>query len=329
MEYEVIIVGGGFAGLTAAIFASERGLKTLLISKNLGGQILLADKVTNYPGIKEISGVELIQKTLEQVKERNVEIKIEEVKGFEEKDGNYIVKTDKGEYLTKSIIIASGKIPRKLNIPGEDNFSGKFVHYSFIPSVEEVKGKIVAVVGGGNTALEVALRASKYANKVYLIHRRDKFRGFESLVEKVKGTENIEVLFNSVLKEIVGNEKIEKLVLKKTKVEEGKVIETEEKFEIRADYVIICIGFVPSSSIYKDFVKTNELGMIITDKLCQTFDPETGKIKKGVFAAGDVTDTPFKQLTVAAGEGTKAALQAYLYIKGRKIEGIFGSWHTS
>ncbi len=326
-EYELIIVGAGVAGLTSSIFALERGLKTLVISKDIGGQILLTDKITNYPGFKEISGAELVNRLFEQAKEKGIELVLEEVKGFEENDGKYIVKTDKDEYLAKAIIIASGKVPRKLDIPGEEKFFGKHLFYSFL-SPEKVKGKVVSVVGGGNTALENALRLSKYVEKVYLIHRRNWFRGFESLVEKVKQKENIEILYNSVLKEIKGNNRIEKLILGRTREENGNVVETGEKFEISSDYVVICIGFVPSSKIYKDFVKTNRFGMIVTDKLCQTFDPKTGEIKKGVFAAGDVTDTPFKQLTVAAGEGTKAALQAYLYIRGKKISGIFGSWHT-
>ncbi|MCD6371501.1 MAG: FAD-dependent oxidoreductase [Candidatus Aenigmarchaeota archaeon] len=327
-EFELVIIGGGFAGLTASIFASERGLKTIVLTKNIGGQILLSDRVTNYPGFKEISGRELIENLYKQVKSRNVDVRIEEVKEIRNAEEKYLIKTDKNEYLTKAIIIASGKIPRKLGIPGEDRFSGKYLFYSFIPSLEELKGKKVAVIGGGNTALEVCLKASEYAEKVFIIHRRSEFRGFESLAQKIKDKKNVELVMNAIPKEIIGKEKIEKLILEKTKVEEGKVIPTGEKFELEIDYIFVCIGFVPSTGILESFVKMNEYKMVEIDKFCRTFDPKTEEIKQGVFAAGDITDTPFKQLTVAAGEGTKAALQAYLYIKGIKGGPVISSWHS-
>ncbi len=316
--YDLIICGGGIAGLTAAIYALRRKMKTILITKEIGGQANWAEVIENYPGFKQIKGSELVKRIFEQALENGLKIAFEEVKGFEEKEGFYVVKTNKQEWKCKTIIIAMGKTPRKLNVPGEDKFLGKGVSYCATCDMPLFKDKVVAVIGGGNSALEAALLGSKFAKKVYLIHRRGEFRGFEELVERVKSKENIEIILWAIVKEIKGKDKVESIVLEKTKMEEGKIVGTGETFELKVDGIFIQIGLVIDPSPFKDFVKLDERNQIVITQKNETFYPDSDKIRPGVFAAGDITNVPFKQLVVAAGEGCKAALQAYNYLHGTK-----------
>lgn len=316
-EYDVIICGGGIAGLTAGIYAMRRKMKALLITKDIGGQANLAEKIENYPGFISVAGRDLIQKTYEQVKSFGLEVVFEDVQGFREENGKYIVKTNIAERKTKTVIIAMGKIPRKLRVPGEDKFIGKGVSYCATCDMPLFKDKTVAVIGGGNSALEAALLGSKFAKKVYLVHRRGEFRGFEELVEKVKSKKNVEIVLWAIPKEIKGEEKLDSIVLEKTKRdEEGKIVGTGETFELKVDGIFVEIGFEVDPTPIKDFVKLDERNQVIITSNCETFYPNSDKIRPGVFAAGDITNTPFKQLVIAAGEGCKAALQAYNYIHG-------------
>ncbi|OYT42418.1 MAG: hypothetical protein B6U78_01270 [Candidatus Aenigmarchaeota archaeon ex4484_224] len=326
-EFDVIVIGTGIAGLTASLFLAKNRIKTLAIGSMLGGQMILTDKITNYPGFKQISGKELLERILDQLKDLEIDLRKGIVEKIEESNGKFLVKTNVGEFLAKAVIIASGKNPRKLNVKNEDKFFGKGLAYTSLENYEILKDKVVAIVGGGNSAFEAVFNASKFAKKVYLIHRRNWFRAFKEYQEKAKKIENLEFLTSRIVKEIRGKEKVESLLLQKVKEENGKIVELNEFEELKVDFVLVCIGFESKIDWLKDLVKVDENNQIVIDNVCRTFYPNSEKIREGIFAAGDITNTPFKQLTIAASEGTKAALQAFLYLKGIKEVKRFGIWH--
>jgi len=304
--YDVIIVGAGPAGLTAAIYTSRRNLKTLVLGKGLSDQVSETPHIENYPGFEKIEGFKLIQLFEKQVKDFGVEVIFEEVVKITSKKNNFIVKTvTEKSYEGKTIILAFGKIPRTLNISGEKEFTGKGVSYCTTCDAPFFRDKIVAVIGGGNAALDGALLLSKIAKKVYLVHRRDEFRGFEAEVEKVKKRNNIELVLNHVAVEFKGDK-----VLKSLIVED---VNTKKRKELKVDGVFVEIGSEVKTDFVKNLVKLDKNNYIVINKNCETSRP-------GIFAAGDVTNTPFKQIVVAAGEGAKAGLNAYNYLHGLKAE---------
>jgi thioredoxin reductase (NADPH) len=309
MVYDVIIIGAGPAGLTAAIYTCRRKLKTLVLSKDLGGQALLASNVTNYPGFSSTSGFKLIRRFEKQARKFGAEIIYGEAQKVEERNGIFVVKTLDKEFEAKALILAFGKTPRSLNVPGEKEFVGKGISYCALCDLPLFEDRIVAVVGGGNSALEAALDATKIAKKVYLIHRREEFRAFEDLVEKIKKS-NVELVLNSVVKEFKGDKALSSMVVENLKTGEIK--------ELKVDGVFIEIGYETKTDWLKDFVKLDEYGQIVINNKCETFYPNSNEVKPGVFACGDVTNTPFKQIIVAAGEGCKAGLQAWNYLHGIK-----------
>jgi thioredoxin-disulfide reductase len=303
MIYDVIIIGAGPAGFTAAIYASRRSLKTLVLSKGLSDQISETPHIENYPGFEKIEGYKLIKKFEEQVKDFGVKIIYEEVvKVYPGKD-KFIVETVKKSYEGKTVILAFGKIPRTLNIPGEKEFTGKGVSYCSTCDAPLFKEKTVAVIGGGNAALDAALLLSKITKKVYLVHRRDEFRGFECEIDKVKKRENIELVLNAVAIEFNGDKVLKSVIIEN--------VNTKERKELKVNGAFVEIGSEVKTDFVKDFVKLDKHGHIIINKNCETSRP-------GIFAAGDVTNTPFKQIIVAAGEGAKAGLNAYNYLHGIK-----------
>jgi thioredoxin reductase (NADPH) len=318
MDYDLIIVGGGPAGLTAAIYAGRRNLKTLLITITIGGQVLEAEKIENYPGFLGIKGLKLMQRFQKQAMKSGVEIVLDEVKEIKEIEGGYTVKTNTKEYSAKAIILAFGRTPRSLNVPGEEKFRGKGVSYCATCDMPLFKNKTIAVVGGGNAALEAALYGSKIAKKVYLIHRRDEFRGFESFVEKVKRKENVELVLSSVVTEIKGEDSVRAIVVQDLKTNQLK--------ELQVDGVFIEIGSEVKTDLIKNLVKLDENNQVVITNNCETFYPDRNEIRPGIFAAGDITSTPFKQIVTAAGEGCKAALQAYNYLHGIKGVPFTGEW---
>jgi thioredoxin reductase (NADPH) len=299
--YDTIIVGAGPAGLTAAIYTSRRNLKTLILTKGLGGQTTTTPHIENYPGFKTINGLELAQKMGEQVKDFGVEIKYEEVEEIKSKGKNFVVKTSENGYESKTVILAFGKTPRSLDVTGEKKFTGKGISYCVTCDGPLFKDKIVAVVGGGNSALEAAIMMKDISKKVYLIHRRDEFRGFESLVEKIKKEDNIELVLSHVVTEFKGEKFLKSIIVENKK--------NQEKKELKVDGVFIEIGSEVKTDFVKGLVDLDKNNYIIINNNCETSRP-------GIFAAGDVTITPFKQIVVAAGEGAKAGLTAYNYING-------------
>jgi len=305
MLYDVIIIGAGPAGLTAAIYTSRRYMKTLVLSKGLSDQVTETPHIENYPGFKMIEGYKLIQKFEEQVRDFGVEIIFEEVVKIKPKKKGFIVKTKQKSYEGKTIILAFGKVPRTLNIPGEEKFTGKGISYCTTCDAPLFKNRIVAVIGGGNAALDSVLLLSKIAKKVYLVHRRDDFRGFEALIEDVKKKKNVELVLSHVAVKFKGDNILKSMIVESKKIGEKK--------ELKVDGVFIEIGSEVKTDFVKNLVKLNKNDHIITNDKCETSRP-------GIFAAGDVTNTPFKQIIVAAGEGAKAGLNAYNYLHGIKAE---------
>jgi thioredoxin-disulfide reductase len=301
--YDVIIVGAGPAGLTAAIYTSRRELKSLVLTKDLSDQVMSTSHIENYPGFKGIDGLTLMQEMEKHVKSFGVEVIYEEVVKIIPKKNFFIVKTEEKSYEGKTVILAFGKTPRSLNVPGEKEFTGKGVSYCTTCDAPLFKDKRVAVIGGGNSALDSVLLLSNIAKKVYLIHRRDEFRGFESLVNEIKKKKNVEFVLSHVAVKFNGNKTLRSIIIEDVK--------TKKKKEIEVDGVFIEIGSEVKTEFIKNLVKLDESNHIIINQNCETSYP-------GIFAAGDVTSIPFKQIIVAAGEGAKTGLSVYNYLHGIK-----------
>jgi thioredoxin-disulfide reductase len=298
--YDIIVVGGGPAGLSSAIYGGRRMLKTLVLAKNIGGQAALAKNVENYPGIDSITGLDLVMKMKEQAERFGAEIKFEEAVDVKKEEKKFIVKTDTAEYETKAVILSFGLTPRDLGVPGEKEYIGKGVSYCATCDAPFFKNKNVTVVGGGNSAIDAALVLSQVAKKVYLIHRREGFRAEDALVCQLRATKNIEPVLNSVVKEIKGGEFVEKLVV-------ADVNDENKTRELEVNGVFIEVGLLPKTEWIKNFLNIDEKGQIVKDRRCAAS-------VEGVFAAGDVSDVAYKQIVIAAGEGATAALSAHQYI---------------
>jgi alkyl hydroperoxide reductase subunit F len=301
--YELIIIGGGPAGMTAAVYAARKKINTLLISGDIGGQGLTTWLVENYMGYQFIEGRELMQKFEEQVKQFPTDVKIEVGKRAENLlrvDGGFEVRTDRGEtYQTKVAIVATGKRPRQLNVPGEKELLGRGVTYCAIcdgPLFADVK---VAVIGGGNSALEAADDMVKIADHVYLVSLTP-LTGDPILIDKIKAANNLTILLEHEVLEIKGKNSVEGIRILDLKSKKEK--------ELEVGGIFVEIGLIPNSELVKELVALNRLGEIKVDCGNQTGVP-------GFFAAGDVTSVPDKQIVVAAGEGAKAALQAHRYLQ--------------
>lgn len=296
MIYDLIIIGGDAAGLTAGIYAGRKKVNALILTKKSGGQSLLTDSIENYPGFLKISGLELIGKLKEQVQKFGVPTEEKEVTDISGEINNFVVKTNDGDYNTKTIIIASGSRWRPLNVPGEKEFMGKGVSICTICDAPFFSGKDVAVIGGGNSALESANDLLKYAKKIYVLQHKEEFVGDSILLDKLKKEKKIEFFTNAETREIKGSKFAESLVYENLK--------TKEKNELKVSGIFINIGRIPNSSFAEGFVELNEYKEIV-------IDPKTNATSvSGVFAAGDVTDIKYKQFVVAAAEGAKAALSA-------------------
>lgn len=294
MIYDLIIIGADAAGLTAGIYAGRKKVNTLILAKKIGGQSLLTDGIENYPGFLKISGLELISKLKEQVKKFEVPIKEGEVVAISGEIDNFAVKTEREEHKAKKIIIASGSRWKPLNVPGEKEFMGKGVSICAICDAPFFSGKDVAVIGGGNSALESARDLLKYADKIYVLQHSEKFKGDKALFEELRKEDKIEFFTNAETREIRGSNFVESLIYQD--------LETKKEKELKVSGVFISIGRIPNSSFVDGFVELNEYKEIIVD-------PRTNATSvPGVFAAGDVSDIKFKQFVVAAAEGAKSAL---------------------
>lgn len=309
MLYDVIVVGGASAGLTAAMYASRQGLTTLVITKDIGGQALLTNSIENYPPFEHIGGFELMQKFEEQAKNFGAEFAYEEVLSIsEDKEGDFKIKTnnDNKEYSGYALILAFGKTPRDLNVKGEMELKGRGVSYCAVCDGPFFKNKKVAIVGAGDPALEAALYLKGLASQLYMVQRSDKPVGSEESIDLLQNKDNnnkISFISNSSVKSINGTSKVESLTLYDSKSK------SESKLDV--DGIFVEMGYVARTDIVKDLVKLNDSKEIIIDKYCATST-------EGVFAAGDVTDVPYKQAIISAGQGAIAALSAYNYLQRLK-----------
>ena len=296
--YDVIIIGAGPAGLTAAIYAKRNNLNLIVVSDDLGGQVGKSGEIDNYPGLRVEAGLDLAKKFEDHARELGVEIKTgTPVKSLAKKGEGFIVKYGEEEIEGKTVIIASGRKPRKLDIPGEEDFTNKGVSYCWVCDGPLFKDKNIAVIGGGNSAVEAALGMAEIGKKVYIININPALSGEEILIEKVRGKNNIEIIQDTETKEIVGE----------ALVKEVKIKSKDEEKGLNIDGVFVEIGSVPNTDFVKDLVKLNQWNEIEINEKGVTNIP-------GVFAAGDVTSIPVKQIVVAAAEGAKAALAVHKYL---------------
>ena len=298
--YDIGIIGGGTAGLTAAIYGQRAGKKTVVLEHmNYGGQIVSSHKVENYPAIASISGAEYSMNLLNQAMNLGAEAAMEEVTGIRDEEGYKVIETNGKEYECKTVIIATGVTHRHMGMEKEIKLTGAGVSYCATCDGAFFKGKDVAVVGGGNTALQDADFLSNYCNKVYLVHRRDEFRGDNSLVETLKTRENVEFVLSATVNDINGDNFVEGLNLHNKK--------TDEDFDIAVSGVFVAIGQIPQNQLFAETVKLDEYGFILASEDCLTSHP-------GIFVAGDCRTKEVRQLTTAAADGAVAALAACKYI---------------
>ncbi|WP_456484969.1 thioredoxin-disulfide reductase [Desulfurobacterium sp.] len=305
--WDVVIVGAGPAGLASAIYTGRSNLKTLVLDAMFpGGQLLVTEMIENYPGFPEpMAGFELSDRMKKQAENFGAVIKSGYSVNKVDIDGDiFISKLESGgEVKARTVIWAAGSTPRKLGVPGEAEFLGRGVSYCAVCDGALFKGRDVAVVGGGDSALEEALFLTKFANKVYLIHRRDKFRAVPIVQERVKANEKIKPVLNKVVESINGDQFVESLTLKDTV--------TGEKSEQKVDGIFIFIGSEPNTAPIAHLVELDDRGYILTDDEMKTATP-------GLFAAGDTRKKPLKQVITAAADGAVAAMSASRYLEERK-----------
>lgn len=299
--YDIGIIGGGTAGMTAAIYGQCAGKRTIIIEGgNFGGQITSSPNVENYPGIASVSGSEFSMNLLDQAMKLGAETVVERVTGIEDEDGIKVIETTGKAYPCRSVILATGVAHRHLAVPGEERLTGAGVSYCATCDGMFFRGREVAVVGGGSTALQDAEFLSNYCSKVYLIHRRDEFRGESNIVKRLEGKENIEFILNTVVKEINGKDMVESLTLLNRK--------NAGKTELPVAGVFIAVGQIPQNDIFAETVRLDGDGFILAAEDCVTSHP-------GIFAAGDCRTKEVRQLTTAAADGAVAALAACKYIQ--------------
>ena len=298
--YDIIIIGGGPAGLTAALYACRANKKTLVIEKEtFGGQITFSPKVENIPGFISLTGNEFAEKLVEQVLEQGADG--ESCEAIEIRDGEIkTVVTDDGEYQGKSVIIATGAKHRMLGIDGEERFVGEGISFCAVCDGAFYKNKTVAVVGGGNSALQEAILLSDTAKKVYVVQNLDFFTGEKKLVEQLEQLDNVEIILGVTVDSFVGDNELEGIVIKNSAGETRK---------LELDGLFVAIGLIPQNEAFKNVVKLDGRGYAEVDESCET---ET----KGIFVAGDCRTKKIRQVTTAAADGAIAALAACDYVDG-------------
>lgn len=298
---DVLILGGGPAGLSCAIYSARAGLKTTIVEMlGMGGQASLTHKIDNYPGIPNIEGFKLGMQMAEQAQSFGVEVIYDEIKEIDT-ENKKVKLAYSDEVESKSIVLAMGASPRKINIDGEEKFTGRGVSYCAVCDGAFYKDKTVVVIGGGNTAVEDAMYLTKFAKKVYIIHRRDEFRASNYLSEMIKSSD-VEIIWDSVPLSINGQDKAESITIKNVKTEEVKDIQT--------DGVFVAIGQVPRTDLVKDKVKLDKNGYILTD-----IEMETNI--DGVYAAGDIRQKTLRQVITAAADGAIASNSATIKLMGK------------
>jgi thioredoxin reductase (NADPH) len=301
--YDIGIIGGGTAGMTAAIYGQRAGKQTVIIEgSTFGGQITSSPNVENYPGIASVSGSEFSMNLLDQATKLGAETVMEQVTGIVDgENGVKVIHTTGKEYRCRSVILATGVTHRHLGVPNEERLTGAGVSYCATCDGMFFRGRDVAVVGGGSTALQDAEFLSDYCRKVYLIHRRDEFRGEENIVKRLEEKENVEFILSTTVRDIIGDQTVERLILNNKK--------TGKEYKLEVSGIFIAVGHITQNEIFADIVRLDENGFVLAAEDCVTSHP-------GIFAAGDCRTKEVRQLTTAAADGAVAALAACKYIAG-------------
>jgi len=319
-KLDLIIIGGSAAAATAGIYAARRGLKFKIISKDFGGEVATSGEIGNWPGDGMTDGIALAEKFKKHLESYKVDmedgIEVQSIK--KQEDGTFCInlrsdlkdqsrgQTSSCDYLAKTVIVTTGVHPRPLNVPGEKEFRNRGVSYCTTCDGPLFGGKIVATIGGGNSALESGLMLADIATKVYVLNKNPQFKGDDVLIDNLKKKQNVEIIYNASTTEIVGDKFVTGLKYK----DNSPTGEGNEK-ELKLDGTFIHIGMIPNSSIVPEEVEKNQFGEIVVNANCETNIP-------GLYAAGDVTDVPFKQIVIAAGQGCIATLSAVQYLNRRK-----------
>lgn len=304
--YDILIIGGGPSGLTAAVYCMRKGLSTALVTDNIGGQVAETSGIENYLGYRYINGSELVEKFRDQVQQFGLAFASKtEVESLEDGQIKSIILKDGRKIQCRTLLIASGKQSKKLQVPGEKELIGHGVAYCAICDAPFYAEKKVVVAGGGNSGLGAAIDLAKVASHVTIIQRRGHFTGDQILIDKLAAFTNVDYRFDHLITRINGTKKVDSVTLLNRK--------TDETEEIITDGVFVEIGLLPNSHFCKDILRQNEYGEIIVDCYCRTNRP-------GIFAAGDVTSVPYKQIIIACGEGAKAALSAADYLLNSQQE---------
>ena len=300
--YDIIIIGAGPAGLTAALYARRADKKVLVIEKEtFGGQITHSPKVENYPGFTVMSGNEFADKLIEQVMFQGAEIELDCVTAIKGEAGNFTVECERGSFSSKSVIIATGSHHRQLGLDKENKFTGEGVSYCAVCDGAFYKDKDVAVIGGGNSALQEAILLSKTSKSVTVVQNLPFLTGEIKLREEIENTANISVILSSVVLEILGDDKFEGIRIKNT--------ETNEESTLTVDSIFVAIGQQPENDPFKDVVELNEYGYIISDETCI---PKANL--KGIYTAGDCRTKKIRQIATAISDGATAALEACNFV---------------
>mgnify|MGYP001600130215 CR=1 FL=1 len=319
-KYDLIIIGGSAAATAAGIYAVRRNLNFKIISKDFGGEVATSGEVDNYPGVPDSNGIELAERFRKHLADYGVEpelgVEVEKIERLEDgtfcltakKDGTSMaggkmpaLRSSEGakkcDYVAKAVLLATGVHPRELNVPGEKDLRNKGVSYCTVCDGPLFKGKTVAIVGGGNSALEAGIMMAGIASKVYMINKNPAFKGEQVLMDNLMKNKNVEIIYNAITTEIFGDGFVSGL--------KYKGLDGEK--ELKLDGIFIHIGMLPNSGLAPEGIEKNNFGEIVVSKNCETGIP-------GLFAAGDVTDVPFKQIVISAGQGTCALLQAVNYL---------------
>lgn len=297
--YDLVIIGGGPAGLTAAIYATRASLNTVVFEKNVcGGQIIESKKVDNYPGLPHISGQEFAEKLQKQAEECGAEIRYEEVTGIKKDGKEFVINGDFGDYRARAVIVAAGVAPRHLDIPGEAKLIGRGVSFCATCDGAFFKDKAVAVIGGGNTALYDSIYLSDICKKVYLVHRRNEFRGDAILVDKLRNKSNVEFILSAIPVSVKGEKKVSALTVEQDGL----------KKELAVEGIFEAVGHTAQGAGLNPALEVDETGYLIADEKLQSSIP-------GVFLAGDLRQKRVRQLTTAAADGAEVVTSVLEYLK--------------
>lgn len=310
--YDVIIVGGGPAGLSAALYASRRGLKVLILSQDIGGQASTTGNIENYPGFEMVDGLELMTKFQKQAEKYGAEVKLEEVQKIERQADDFVLTSSTGRYEGHAVILAFGLTHKHLGVPGEEPLIGKGVVFCATCDAPLYRGKRVVVVGGGNSAMDAALLMRKLNAKVHVLNKNEAMRGERILVDRLQADPEIQQHFNVNVTRVLGSDRVTGIVFADAAGQETT---------LEVDGIFVEIGFTVNSSLLTDLVEIDARKQIIINH-------DNGTSVPGLFAAGDVTTIEQKQVVISAGEGAKAALTAYQYLQSRGIakKGVKIDW---